>query len=102
MAETADRSAEGVVLVTVDQKWAMLNILVAPLYTARYLLHTHMVLSLQASGVSFLTTRSPSALVLPPGLLYLQARLGYEIVNLRVESDPLDRAPAPGRLPVNR
>jgi hypothetical protein len=83
-AETEDRSAVGLALATVDRHWAMLNLLVAPRYTTRYLLHSHMVASLRASGVRYLTTRSPSALVLPSGLLYLQARLGYEIFNLRV------------------
>lgn len=84
VAEAADHTAVGVALATVDQEWAMLNLLVAPEYPARYLLHAHVVSSLQAAGVKYLTTRGPSALVQPPGLLYLQARLGYEIANLRV------------------
>ena len=71
-------------MATVDQKWALLHFLIAPRYTARYLLHTHMVFSLQASGVRYLTHRGPSALLIPPGLLYMQARLGYEVVNLRL------------------
>ena len=69
VAETPDRTAVGLALATVDRHWAMLNILVAPRYAARYLLHTHMAMSLQASGVRYLTSRSPSALVMPSGLL---------------------------------
>ncbi len=84
VAETAEGSAVGVAVATVDRNWAMLNVLVAPRYTARYLLHTHMVASLRDRGLSYLTTRSRSALALPAGFLYLQARLGYEIANLRV------------------
>jgi len=83
VAEAADTTV-GVALVTVDRSWAMLNVLDAPEYPARYLLHTHIVGSLRAAGVRYLTTRGPSALVMPEGLLYLQARLGYEVVNLRV------------------
>jgi hypothetical protein len=86
MAEDSDGSAAGVALVTVDQKWAMLNLLVASRYSARYLLHAHMVESLQASGVRYLLPGTPTTLLLPPELLYMQARLGYEIVNLRMSS----------------
>lgn len=84
VAEAADKAAVGVALVTVDRTWAMLNVLDAPGYPARYMLHTHVVSALRAAGVRYLTTKGPSALVLPEGLLYLQARLGYEVVNLRV------------------
>ncbi len=84
VAERPNRTSVGVASATVDDKWALLNLLVARRYTARYLLHTHMVGSLQASGIRHLTHRGPNALVTPPGLLYLQARLGYEIVNLRL------------------
>jgi hypothetical protein len=94
VAETTDRSAAGVALATVDQKWALLHFLIAPQYPARYLLHTHMVLSLQASGVRYLAQRNPNALLLSPGLRYLQARLGYEVFNLRVTSERLARSPA--------
>ena len=97
VAERPDRSAAGVALATADQKWALLNLLDAPRYTARYLLHTHMVFSLQASGVRYLTHRGPSVLAIHPGLLYLQARLGYEIFNLRLEPDRLSGSPAVAR-----
>lgn len=83
----ADETAVGVAVVTVDRTWAMLNVLDAPGYPARYLLHAHVVSALRAAGVRYLTTKGPSALVLPEGLLYLQARLGYEVVNLRVPGD---------------
>ena len=33
---------------------------------------------------SLVVLRRPNALVMPPGLLYFQARLGYEVVNLRL------------------
>jgi hypothetical protein len=84
VAEAADRTTVGVALATVDHGWAMLNVLDAPQYPARYLLHSHVVCALRAAGVRYLTARGPSALVMPEGLLYLQARLGYEVVNLRV------------------
>jgi hypothetical protein len=84
VAEAADRSPVGLALATVDRRWAMLNVLDAPRYPARYLLHTHVVAALRGDGVRYLMPRSPSALVLPEGLLYLQARLGYEVVNLSV------------------
>lgn len=95
VAETADGLAVGIALATVDRNWAMLNVLVAPQYAARYLLHTHLVLSLRELGVAYLTTRSTSALVLPAGLLYLQARLGYEIANLRVLPESPVTSPQP-------
>jgi hypothetical protein len=94
VAERPDRAAVGAALATADQTWALLHWLVAPRYTARYLLHTHMVFSLQASGVRYLTHRGSSALVISPGLLYLQARLGYEIVNLRLAPRRLAGSPA--------
>lgn len=84
VAEAADGTTLGVALVTVDRTWALLNVLDAPGYPARYLLHTHVVGALRGAGVRYMTTKGPSALVLPEGLLYLQARLGYEVVNLRV------------------
>jgi hypothetical protein len=84
MAEAPDGSAVGLALATVDERWAMLNILVAPRYTARYLLHTHLVSQLQAAGVRYVIAQAPSPLVLDPGLVYLQGRLGYEVANLRL------------------
>jgi len=96
VAEMPDRSPAGFALATVDQKWALLNWLVAPRYTARYLLNSHIMLALQAAGVRYLATRSPMAVVQSSGVLYLQARLGYEIVRLRVKSDRLARPPAVG------
>jgi hypothetical protein len=89
VAEGSDRSSAGFALATVDRKWALLNWLIAPRYTARYLLHAHLVEALQAAGVRYLATRTPMALVQSPGALYLQARLGYEIVRLRVAPERL-------------
>lgn len=89
VAEGPDRSPAGIALATVDREWGLLNWLIAPRYTARYLLHTHMVEALQTTGVRYLATRTPMALLQSPGMLYLQARLGYEIVRLRVAPERL-------------
>jgi hypothetical protein len=50
----------------------------------RYLLHTELVAALQREGVGHLLYQGPSSLVIEPGLLYLQARLGYEVANLQI------------------
>ncbi len=86
VAEQPDGRAVGLALVTVDEQWAMLNVLAATGYAARYLLHTHVVSELRAVGSRYLFAEGPNALTLPPGLQYLQARLGYEIANLRLGS----------------
>jgi hypothetical protein len=97
VAEGSDGHAVGLALVIVDVQWAMLKILAAERYEARYLLHTHVVGELRASGVRYLFAECQNALALPAGLQYLQARLGYEIANLRtpsrrrVESRPVSR-----------
>jgi hypothetical protein len=72
----------GAVVATIDRDWAMLNILVGSSYPARYALHTALVLKLSQMGVRHLFATNESALVLPPGLQYLQRILGYEVVNL--------------------
>ena len=74
----------GGALVTIDRDWAMLNILVGSSYQVRYALHTELVLKLRAMGVQHLFASNESALVLPPGLQYLQRILGYQVVNLRL------------------
>ena len=94
VCEDRDGSAAGLALATVDQDWALLNFLIARRHTARYLLHTHMVFSLQACGVKYVTHRGPNALMMAPGIRYFQARLGYEIVNLQVSPRKLAQSSA--------
>jgi hypothetical protein len=81
-----DQSGEvvGGGLVTIDRYWAMLNVLVGSPYPVRYALHTDLVLTLADMGVQHLFAANESALLLPPGLQYLQRILGYQVVNLRL------------------
>lgn len=81
-----DESGEvvGGALVTIDRYWAMLSILVASSYPVRYALHTDLVLTLARMGVKYLFATTESALVLSPGLQYMQRILGYQVVNLQL------------------
>ena len=81
-----DQSGEvvGGALVTIDRYWAMLNVLVGSPYPVRYALHADLVLKLAEMGVQHLFSTNESALLLPPGLQYLQRILGYQVVNLRL------------------
>ncbi len=74
----------GLLWATVDDEWAMLRLLVARCSEARYALHTELVSHLCASGVRYLFVRKGCALLLPPGLQYLQQLLGYRVAHLRV------------------
>jgi hypothetical protein len=77
----------GVAAVCVDVEWAHLQLLTCVTdddraFAARYLLHTHLVEELIASGVRYLN--SDSGLRVAPGVRYLQHVLGYEVMNLRL------------------
>lgn len=82
-----DRSGDAVggAMTTVDREWAMLSFLVGTSYDVRYALHTTLVLRLGEIGVRHLFTRGESALLLSPGLQYMQRLLGYEVRNLRLQ-----------------
>ena len=71
-------------MVTADRDWAMFTFLVGSPYPVRYALHTELVLTLAGWGVRYLFARTESALLLPPGLQYMQRILGYRVVNLRL------------------
>ena len=62
----------------------MLTFLVGASYPVRYALHTELVLALVGLDVQYLFARTESALLLPPGLQYMQRLLGYCVVNLRL------------------
>jgi hypothetical protein len=92
LAVDADGRVLGGALVSVDRSWAMINVLVASDFPARYALHTDVAARLGAAGVSYLFVSERSALALSDGLQYLQRILGYRVVNLRLPSPALTRA----------
>jgi hypothetical protein len=83
----------GMLWATVDREWAMLRLLTTSRSEARYALHTELVSHLCSRGVRYLFVREGSALLLPPGLQYLQRLLGYRVVHLRVPRKAAPIAP---------
>ena len=84
----AEGSVQGASCVTRDQDWAVVNYMLSSTRIGTYLLHAHVVSAMQQLGVRHLLITSGNALRLNPGLLYLQARLGYSVVNLHLARTP--------------
>jgi hypothetical protein len=84
----AEGSVQGASCVTRDQDWAVVNYMLSSTHIGTYLLHAHVVSAMQQLGVRHLLITSGNVLRLNPGLLYLQARLGYSVVNLHLARTP--------------
>ena len=84
VAHNGASESVGMLWATVDSEWAMLRLLATSRSEARYALHTALVSHLCSRGVRYLFVREASALLLTPGLQYLQRLLGYRVVHLRV------------------
>jgi hypothetical protein len=84
VAHNGTSKSVGMLWATVDREWAMLRLLTTSRSEARYALHTALVSDLCSRGVRYLFVREAPALLLPPGLQYLQRLLGYRVVHLRV------------------
>ncbi len=89
----AKGSVEGASCVTRDRDWAVVNYMLSSTPSGTYLLHAHVVTTMQRLGVRYLLITSGNALRLNPGLLYLQARLGYSVANLTLTPAPTPSAP---------
>jgi hypothetical protein len=86
VAEDRTGAIQALATVVVDVQWAHMYLCVSlpgdAAYAALYLLNVGVVQQLAAERVRHLFVRS--ALHLPPGQRYLQARLGFELMNLRL------------------
>ena len=72
--------------LVVDQEWALMNNLWAHSGVGYYLVHGHVVEEMQRARVRYILMNAENAIILKPGLLYMQGRLGYQVVHLRLGS----------------
>ena len=81
----ADGQRVGEASITCDAAWALLHEVSSDTSNGFYLLHSKVMAELQEAEVRFLLVNARNPLLLRPGLLYMQGRLGYEVVNLRLD-----------------
>jgi hypothetical protein len=74
--------------VTVDRHWALIHVLESDAPVGFYLIHGYAVAELRACSVRYALIDSGMAVVLKPGYLYMQGRLGYQVMNVRPVSQP--------------
>jgi hypothetical protein len=75
--------------VSVDTEWAVLKSFASIERPSRYLLHTELVETLVRMNVGYLAVDAPMAPLLEPNVQYWQRLLGYQVVNLSLEREPL-------------
>jgi hypothetical protein len=83
IATDSEETPLAVGVITMDSEWALLHDLVSRSHSARWLLHTAMVVDAIEAGVRYICVREGNALLLDSGTRYFQRLLGYQITNLR-------------------
>ncbi|MGD0834782.1 MAG: hypothetical protein ABSA40_10270 [Candidatus Dormibacteria bacterium] len=98
VVEDGERAVRALAAVVVDEAWAHMYLCISDRseasHAALYLLNVGVIKQLSVERVRYVFVSS--AFHLTPGQRYLQARLGFELMNLRL-ARPSSRSASPGR-----